>query len=80
MRSCIVLCLWEAFSFFSHRRTVPTCSFYSLKEVQGYKMLVCGVILAGEAALGPRWGLIRWQRGLYYGGMASVLLALLLHV
>jgi hypothetical protein len=80
VRLCIVLCLCEAFCFFSRRRTVPACSFYSLKEVQGYKRLVCGVILAGEAALGPRGGLIRWRRGLYCGGMASLLQALLLHV
>jgi hypothetical protein len=36
----------------------PACFFYSLKEVQGYKMLVRGVILVGERALGPREGLI----------------------
>jgi hypothetical protein len=40
--------------------TVPTCSFYSLKEVQGYKMLVHGVILVGEGAPRPREGLI-WR-------------------
>jgi hypothetical protein len=39
-------------------RTVPACSFYSLKEVQGYKMLVRGVILVGEIAPGPWEGLI----------------------
>jgi hypothetical protein len=39
--------------------TVPACSFYSLKEVQGYKMLVCDVILV-EGAQRPREGLIRW--------------------
>jgi hypothetical protein len=39
--------------------TVPVCSFYSLKEVHGYKMLVCGVILVGEGALRPRESLIR---------------------
>jgi hypothetical protein len=59
---------------------IPTCSFYSLKEVQGYKMLSCGVTLAGEGAQRPREGLIRWRRGLYCGGMALVLLALLLRV
>jgi hypothetical protein len=57
---------------------VPTCSFYSLKEVQGYKMLVCGRSLLGKQPWGLE-GLIRWRRGLYYRGMASVLLALLLH-
>jgi hypothetical protein len=59
--------------------TVPACSFYSLKEVQGYKMLAHGVILVGEGALRPREGLIRWRRGLHCGGVALVLLALLLH-
>jgi hypothetical protein len=29
---------------------IPACSFYSLKEVQGYKMLACGVTLAGGGA------------------------------
>jgi hypothetical protein len=42
-------------------------------------MLVRGVILVGEGAPRPREGLIRWQRGLHYGDMALVLLALLLH-
>jgi hypothetical protein len=37
---------------------VPACSFYSLKEVQGYKILVCGMILVGERAPRPREGLI----------------------
>jgi hypothetical protein len=60
--------------------TVPACSFYSLKEVQGYKMLVCGVILVGEGAQRHRKGLIRWRRGPHCGGMALVLLTLLLHV
>jgi hypothetical protein len=59
---------------------VPACSFYSLKEVQGYKTLARGVILVGEGAQRPWEGLIRWRRGLHYGGMALVLLALLLHV
>jgi hypothetical protein len=60
--------------------TVLACSFYSLKEVQGYKMLIRGVILVGEGAPRPQESLIRWQHGLYYRGMALVLLALLLHV
>jgi hypothetical protein len=60
-------------------RTVPACSFYSLKEVQGYKMLVRGVILVGEIALGPREGLIWWGRDLYCRGMALVLLPSWLH-
>jgi hypothetical protein len=33
---------------------VPVCSFYSFKEVQGYKMFVGGVILIGEGARGLR--------------------------
>jgi hypothetical protein len=28
--------------------TVPACSFYSLKEIQGYKMSVCGRSLPGK--------------------------------
>jgi hypothetical protein len=60
--------------------TVPVCSFYSLKEVQGYKMLVRGVTLVGEGAQRPQEGLIRWRRGPHCGGMPLVLLALLLHV
>jgi hypothetical protein len=43
-------------------------------------MLARGVILVGEGAWRPREGLIRWRRGPHCGGMASVLLALLLHV
>jgi hypothetical protein len=39
--------------------TVPACSFYSLKEMQGYKILVCGVILVGGSQR-PQEGLIRW--------------------
>jgi hypothetical protein len=70
-----MLLLWSLLS-----RTVPACSFYSLKEVHGYKMLECGVTLTGEEAQRPWEGLIRWQRGLYCGDMALVLLALLLHV
>jgi hypothetical protein len=40
--------------------TVLACSFYSLKEVQGYKMLVRGVTLVREGAQRPREGLIWW--------------------
>jgi hypothetical protein len=80
--SCLVLCCCGGsfFFFFLSLGTIPACSFYSLKEVQGYKMLVCGVPLAGGGAWRPRKGLIRWRCGLRYGGMASVLLALQLHV
>jgi hypothetical protein len=39
--------------------TIPACSFYSLKEVQGYKILIRGVTLVGEGAQRPREGLIR---------------------
>jgi hypothetical protein len=43
VHSCIVLCLCEGSSFFFlASRMVPACSFYSLKEVQGYKMFVRG--------------------------------------
>jgi hypothetical protein len=40
--------------------TVPACSFYSLKEVQGYRMLVRGVTLDGKGAQRPQEGFIRW--------------------
>jgi hypothetical protein len=60
--------------------TVPACSFFSLKEVQGYNMLARGVILVGEGAQRPQEGLIQWRRGPHCGGMTVVLLALLLHV
>jgi hypothetical protein len=66
--------------FFLSPGMIPACSFYSLKEVQGYKILARGVTLAGEGAQRPREGLIRWRRGLHCGGMTSVLLALLLRV
>jgi hypothetical protein len=33
-------------------RMIPTCSFYSLKEVQGYMMLVFGVSLRVEEPRG----------------------------
>jgi hypothetical protein len=65
-------------SLFSSLVTVTACSFYSLKEVQGYRMLVRGVTLVGEGAPRPREGLIRWRRGLHYGGMELILLVLLL--
>jgi hypothetical protein len=67
-------------SLFSPPGTVPACSFYSLKEVQSYRMLVCGVTLVGEGAPRPREDLIQWRRGLHCGGMALVLLVLLLPV
>jgi hypothetical protein len=74
-RSRRVVCLCVAFFF----RTVPTCSFYSLKEVHGYMVLVRGVILVGERALRPREGLIWWGRDLHCRGMALVLLEPWLH-
>jgi hypothetical protein len=74
--SCVVSLL--VVLFFSG--TVPACSFYSLKEVQGHKMSVRGAIFVGEGVQRPREGLIRWRRGLHCRGMALVLLALLLHV
>jgi hypothetical protein len=80
MRSCIVLCLCEGSSFFFlASRTVPACSFYSLKEVQGLQDVGAWEILTGEAAPGPLGGLIWWRHGLYCRVMASILLALLLH-
>jgi hypothetical protein len=65
---------------FSSLEMIHACSFYSLKEVQGYMMLAYGVTLPVEEPGGLRKGLIWWQRGLYCGGMASVLLVLLLRV
>jgi hypothetical protein len=56
---CVVSCLCEGFttSLFCVSRMVHACSFYSLKEVQGYKMLCVREILVGEAASGPRGAL-----------------------
>jgi hypothetical protein len=77
---CVVSCLCEGFTtcFSVFSRMVLACSFYSLKEVQGYKMWCVGDPCWGSS---PRasGGLIRWRRGLYCRGMASVLLVLLLH-
>jgi hypothetical protein len=78
--SCLALCCYGRCSFFLSPGMIPACSFYSLKEVQGYKILARGMTLAGEGAQRPREGLIRWRRGLHCGGMTSVLLALLLRV
>jgi hypothetical protein len=36
--------------FFFPLEMIPACFFYSLKEVQGYKMLACGVAIAGGGA------------------------------
>jgi hypothetical protein len=33
---------------------IPACPFYRLKEVQGYKMLACGVTLLVEEPRGLR--------------------------
>jgi hypothetical protein len=88
---CVCVCVCDSASALARSRrviclcvvvfgTVPACSFYSLKEVQGYNMLACGVILVGEGAQRPREGLIRWRCGPHCGGMVVVLLALLLHV
>jgi hypothetical protein len=76
--SCFVL-LWWLF-LFRPLGMISVCSFYSLKEVQGYKILARGVTFAGEGAQRPRESLIRWRRGLHCGGMALVLLTVLLHV
>jgi hypothetical protein len=40
------VCVFASFSL----GTVPARSFYSFKEVYGYKMFVDGVILVGEGA------------------------------
>jgi hypothetical protein len=76
--SCVVSLLVVSSFFFPG--TIPVCSFYSLKEVQGYKMLVRGTIFVGEGAQRSREGLIWWRRGLHCRSMALILLALLLHV
>jgi hypothetical protein len=41
--------LWWLF-FFRPLGMIPACSFYSLKEVQGYKLLARSVTFAGEGA------------------------------
>jgi hypothetical protein len=46
-----VVLLWWCFFFLFFGRpsgTIPACSFYSLKEVKGYKMLAYGVTLLVE--------------------------------
>jgi hypothetical protein len=43
----VSLCVAVVVVLFSCLRMIPACFFYSLKEVQGYKMLACGVTLAG---------------------------------
>jgi hypothetical protein len=53
-----VLCCFVARGLSPPFGTVPTCSFYSLKEVQGYKTSVRGVIFVEEGAHRPREGLI----------------------
>jgi hypothetical protein len=51
--SCLALCRCgrsSSSSFSVSLGMIPACSFYSLKEVQGYKMLACGVTLASGGA------------------------------
>jgi hypothetical protein len=48
--SCLGLCCCGGCSFFRSPGMIPARSFYSLKKVQGYKMLACGVTLAGGGA------------------------------
>jgi hypothetical protein len=72
------LCDRATLSSFSLSKMVPTCFFYSLKEVHSYKMVVCGGFCHGSNPEASG-GLIRWRRGLYCRGMASVLLILPLH-
>jgi hypothetical protein len=50
--SCVALLWWFFFFFFRHFRMIPACSFYRLKEVQGYKMLACDVTLLVEEPRG----------------------------
>jgi hypothetical protein len=72
---------WFFLSLCSCPGMIPACSFYSLKEVTGLQNV--GMWYnpnEREREPRPRKGLIRWHRGLHYGGMASVLLALLLRV
>jgi hypothetical protein len=47
---CVVLLWWCFFFLFFDRPsgTIPACSFYSLKEVQGYKILAYNVTLLVE--------------------------------
>jgi hypothetical protein len=51
--SCLAfVLLWWLFFFRSRQspRMILACSFHSLMEVQGYKILACGVTLAGGGA------------------------------
>jgi hypothetical protein len=77
--SCRALCCCGGTSFRHPPGTIPACFFYSLKEVQGYKMLAYGVTLLvedPEASEGP----YPVGHDMHCGGMASTLLALLLCV
>jgi hypothetical protein len=76
-KSCVFVC---ACVLFSLERSLHA-SFYSLKEVQAYKILVRGVILVRERERAPRpqEGLIWWGHDSYYRGMESVLLVSWLH-
>jgi hypothetical protein len=75
--AAVVLLLLFVSVCFLVPRTVPACSFYSLKEVQCYKMLVCGAILErerAEASGGPypmaSWPAL-WRHGVGTSGTAA---------
>jgi hypothetical protein len=63
--SCVISCLCEGFTtcFPVFSRMVPACSFYSLEEVQGYRMLVCGRSLPGKQpeGLGGSYPVASWS-------------------
>jgi hypothetical protein len=48
----LFLCAVVVPLFFGPFGMIPTCSFYRLKEVQGYKILACGVTLLVEEPRG----------------------------
>jgi hypothetical protein len=76
----LVFVLLRGFVFSSPFGMIPACSFYSLKKVQGYNNVGTRCDLAGWGARKPLKDLIWWRHDRYGGGMASVVLALLLRV
>jgi hypothetical protein len=79
---CLVLVWGFFFLFHPCPRTVPACSFYSLKEVQGYKMLVRGRSLLEKPPRGlegpypaATWSAL-WRHGIGTSGTAATWLGM----
>jgi hypothetical protein len=56
LSACVLRCVVVVIVLFflCPSRMIPACPFYRLKEVQGYKMLACGVTLLVEEPRGLR--------------------------